>query len=117
MPALRDIISGWTNGGSVQGAAIVSEDGLLVHDALDPGTDREAIAALAIELVRNGRQLGVAGARSRLDTLVLDLEHGPAILSPIDASHTLIVFAGAGTDIGPLLYEIRTQRAAVSAAI
>ncbi|MEO8448869.1 MAG: roadblock/LC7 domain-containing protein [Gemmatimonadota bacterium] len=117
MPALRDLISGWTNGESVHGAAIVSEDGLLVHDALDPGTDREAIAALAIELIRNGRQLGMAGARSRLDTVVLDLEHGPAILSPLDASHTLIVFAAGDTDIGALLYEIRTQRAAVSAAI
>ena len=117
MPALSEIISGWANHASVEAAAILSDDGLLVHDALDPATDREAIAALAMELVRTGRQLGIAGARARLDTLVLDLEHGPAILSPVDSQHTLIVFAATGADIGPLLYEIRTQRAAVRAAI
>jgi predicted regulator of Ras-like GTPase activity (Roadblock/LC7/MglB family) len=75
------------------------------------------VAALAVNLLRDGGQLGHAGRAGELHTVVLDLENGPAIVTPVDVRHTLVIFAQPDTDIGPLLFEIRQQREAVSAAI
>ena len=108
---------GWTSRSAIRGAAIVSEDGLLVHDGLPGGTDGEAVAALVMPLVEHGRQLSLAAGRGRLDTVVLELERGPAIVSPVDSKHTLIVLAEPESDIGPLLFEIRTERTALARAI
>ena len=117
MPGLRDLIDGWSNGRAVRGAAMISEDGLMVHQTLAAVADGEAVAALAVSLLRSGGQLGEAGRSGAVRTVVLDLTGGPAIIAPVDDRHTLIVFAKANIDIGPLLHEIGLQREAVSAAI
>jgi uncharacterized protein len=117
MATLPHPMDRWSSRDAIRGAAIVSEDGLLVYDALPAGSDREAVAALLRPLVDNGRQLGDAAGAGRLDTLVLDLEAGPAIVSPVDERHTLVVLARPDQDIGRLLFEIRTERAAVARAI
>ena len=113
---LRQIVDGWSARDRVRGAAIVSEDGLVIHDLLD-AADAEAIAALAVTIVREARQLGDAAGRAPLRTVVLDYAGGPAILTPIDGRHTLVVLAVAEQDLGLLLFEIRRERSALSQAV
>jgi hypothetical protein len=110
-------MDGWSSRDTIRGAAIVSEDGLLIHDALPAGSDREAVAALVLPLVDHGRQLSHAAGAGNLETVVLELAAGPAIVSQVDQRHTLIVLAEPARDIGLLLHEIRTERAAVARAI
>ena len=117
MLTLPHPMAGWASRGTIRGAAIVSEDGLLVHDALPAGSDREAVAALVLPLVEHSRQLSHAAGRGGVETVVLDLEGGPAIVTPVDHRHTLIVLAEPERDIGPLLFEIRTERTALAGAI
>jgi predicted regulator of Ras-like GTPase activity (Roadblock/LC7/MglB family) len=110
-------MDGWSSRSTIRGAAIVSEDGLLVHDALPVSSDREAVAALVLPLMEHGRQLSQAAGGGRLETVVLELEGGPAIVSPVDERHTLVVLAEPDRDIGGLLFEIRTDRATLAQAI
>jgi predicted regulator of Ras-like GTPase activity (Roadblock/LC7/MglB family) len=110
-------MDGWSSRDAIRGVAIVSEDGLLVHDALPAGSDREAVAALVLPLVDHGRQLSQAAGAGAIETIVLELEGGPAIVSQVDPRHTLIVLAKPARDIGLLLHEIRTERSAVARAI
>jgi predicted regulator of Ras-like GTPase activity (Roadblock/LC7/MglB family) len=114
--SLRQIVDRWSARDRIRGAAIVSEDGLVIHDALGGG-DTEAIAALAVTIVRDAGQFAEAAAGGSLRTVVLDAESGPAILSPIDARHTLVVLALPDRDLGPLLHEIRRERPALSQAV
>lgn len=113
---LRQIVDGWSARDTIRGAAIVSEDGLVIHDLL-PTADADAVAALAVTIVREARQLGDAAGDAPLRTVVLDYAGGPAVLAPIDAHHTLVVLAAPDRDIGPLLYEIRRERPALSQAV
>lgn len=115
--SLRDTINRWPSRDSIRGAAIVSEDGLVIHDALTPGTDTEAVAALAVSLVRTGQQLGHAANAGQLGAVVLELDQSPAILATLDGGHTLVVLAQPHHDLGRLLFDVRQGRSALSEAV
>lgn len=110
MGGLREIIQGLDAGASVRGAAIIGEDGLVIHDALGPGPDGEAVAALAVTTLRHAEQFGGACRSGSLQTAVFEFGEGPAILSALTPSATLVVIAHPNRDLGPLLYELRTRR-------
>lgn len=107
----------WPSHESIRAAAIVSEDGLLIHDALVGAIDREAVAALAVTLLRTGRQFGHAADSGEMGALVVELGGGPAVVAPLDTDHTLVVLAKPERDLGTLLFDIRRERAALSRAV
>jgi predicted regulator of Ras-like GTPase activity (Roadblock/LC7/MglB family) len=110
MGGLREIIQGLESGASIRGAAIIGDDGLVIHDALDPHTDGEAVAALAVTTLRHAEQFGGACRAGPLETAVFDFSGGPAILSALTPTATLVILAHPNRDLGPLLYELRTSR-------
>src|SRR5262245_7001897 len=110
MRGLREIIQGLDAGTSVRGAAIIGEDGLVIHDALGAEADGEAVAALAVTTLRHAEQFGGACRAGPLETAVFEFGEGPAILSTLASGATLVVLAHKDRDLGPLLYELRTRR-------
>ena len=110
MGGLREIIEGLDAAGCVRGAAIIGEDGLVIHDALGPGADGDAVAALAVTTLRHAEQLGGACGAGALRTAVFDFGAGPAILSTLTPTATLVVLAHPDRDLGSLLYELRARR-------
>lgn len=117
MAGLREILEGLDAGDSVRGGAIVGEDGLVIHNALTPDADEEAVAALAVTTRRHAEQLGGASRSGELRTAVFEFDGAPAILSALTPSATLVVLARPDRDLGPLLYELRTRRDALSGLI
>ena len=109
MGGLRAIMQGLEARDAVRGAAIVGEDGLVIHDALMPEADGEAVAALAVTTMRHAEQFGGAGRCGALRAAVLDFGEGPAILSALGPGATLVVLARPDRDLGPLLFELRTN--------
>ena len=110
MGGLRAIMQGLEARDAVRGAAIVGEDGLVIHDALTPDADGEAVAALAVTTMRHAEQVGGAGRCGTLRAAVLDFGGGPAILSVLGPGATLVVLARPDRDLGPLLFELRSNR-------
>ena len=114
MGGLREIIQGLGSGDLVRGAAIVGEDGLVIHDALAADADTEAVAALAVTTMRHAEQFGGAGRCGPLRSAVLDFGDCPAILTTLSPGNTLVVLARPDRDLGPLLYELRSRRDALT---
>lgn len=110
-------IDRWSSRPVIRGAAVVSEDGLVVHEALGAGVDREAVAALAVTVRRHAAQLADAAAAGSLGSIVLELTGGSVVLAALDDRHTLVVLAAPDRDLGPLLFDIRDGRAALVQAI
>ncbi len=117
MAGLRQILEDLDGGDAVRGGAIIGEDGLVIHSALTPDADDEAVAALAVTTRRHAEQLGGASKSGELHTAVFDFAGAPAILSALTPSATLVVLAKPDRDLGPLLYELRTRRDALSGLI
>ncbi len=114
MQALREVLERLDAGDAVRGGAIVGADGLIIHNALTPDADQEAIAALAVTTMRHAEQLGTSSGSGELRTAVLEYGGGPAILTPLNPSATLVVLAKPDRDLGELLYELRTRRNALT---
>ncbi len=110
-------IDRWSSRPVIRGAAVVSEDGLVVHEALGAGVDREAVAALAVTVRRHAVQLADAAAAGSLGSIVLELTGGSVVLAALDDRHTLVVLAAPDRDLGPLLFDIRDGRSALVQAI
>ena len=115
--SFRSTINQWPSRSSVRGAAVISEDGLLIHDELGPGVDREAVAALAVTVRRHAEQLGAAAEGGSLGSVVVELSQGMAVLSSLDDRHTLVVLARPDRDLGQLLFDIRSARAVLAAVV
>lgn len=109
MAGLREVIQGFSTGDLVRGAAIVGEDGLVIHDALAGDADSDAVAALAVTAMRSAGQMGSAGRCGALRTAVFDFGAGPAILTALSRGATLVILARPERDLGPLLFELRNR--------
>ncbi len=112
----RQTLDQWSSRPLILGAAIVSEDGLLVHHDLGRHVDGEAVAALSVAVRRHAEQLGTAIGGS-LGSTVMELTGGPAVVTPLDTRHTLIVLARPDADLGPLLFDIRRSRSALAGSV
>ncbi len=114
---LRTTLARWPSHDSIRAAAVVSEDGLLIHDAFDGEIDREAVAALAVTLLRAGRQLGHAANHGDLGSMVVEFAGGPAVLAGLEGNHTLVVLAKPNRDLGPLLFDVRREKTALGRSV
>lgn len=117
MPGLREVLERLDAGGSVRGGAIVGADGLIIHNALQPDADEDAIAALAVTTMRHAEQFGESSGSGELQTAVLEYGGGPAILAPLSPSATLVLLAKPDRDLGALLYELRVRRDALTGLV
>lgn len=110
---LRTLLNGIAQRPEVTGVAIISGDGLLIEHALPPGTDGEALAALAATVVRQLAELGTASRLGHPTGAVIEFSGGPAIIGMVDGA-ALFVMARPDADLGELLYLVRRHRPAVA---
>ncbi|MHB1329318.1 MAG: roadblock/LC7 domain-containing protein [Gemmatimonadales bacterium] len=107
----RESIGQWPSYIDVRGAAVISEDGLLIHDIFPYDTDGEAVAALSLALLSQAEQLGRAAGGDDVGVVVIELDAGPVVVTRLDQEHSLVVLAEPGRDLGALLFDIRRHRA------
>lgn len=118
MPALRDLIAALRNRPGVDAAIVVGRDGLVIDADATDGVDPERVAAHLPALLAAGDDLGTAAERGALATAVLEHEHGGlAVLSALSPDAMLLVLLDAAADVGPLLFELRHDRARLASLV
>ena len=111
---LRRLVDGLSSRPEITGVAVISGEGLVIEQALGPGTDAEALAALAMTLGRHGSELGASVGLGSLGTVVLEFEEGPAVMTRYRDDTALVLLARPDADLGELLYLLRRQRGAIN---
>ncbi len=111
---LHSVVHGLAARPEVTGAAIISGEGLVIHQALPVGADPEALAALATTLLRHTTELGDAARLGPLTTAVLDFGPGPVIVSALGDGAALVLLVRADADFGELLYLVRRHQPAIA---
>ncbi|MEK6598308.1 MAG: roadblock/LC7 domain-containing protein [Gemmatimonadota bacterium] len=111
---LRRLVDGLSARPEITGVAVISGEGLVIQQALGPEADPDALAALAMTLGRHGSELGESVGLGALQTLVLEFEDGPAVMTRYRDDTALVLLARPEADLGELLYLLRRQRGAIN---
>ncbi len=110
MPTLKDLLVKLSNRSEVESVFVVGQDGLLIDRAGPDGSDAEAVAAMAPNMMQNARELGDAANHEGLRTAVVEYSDGIAIVTDVSQDMLLVTFVKPGLSFGALLYELRHNR-------
>jgi len=117
MTVLAEVIRGLSAREGVQAALLLSADGLPIEHAAGEPVEPETVAALAATLAQHAGRMGEGARRGELRTAVLEFADGPVVLARVGDGDWLAVLARTDADIGPLLYDLRHHRAALTALL
>ena len=105
---LQDELQNFVSAASdVQGAALVSPDGLALASVLPGGMDEERTAAMSASMLSLGERIGRELARGTIDRIVVEGEKGYGVLVGCSNDAVLLVLAGAGVKQGLLFLEVK----------
>lgn len=117
MHPLRTVLAAFADRPDVLGAAVVSDEGLVVESALPASLDPEAIAALAATAQRTLQTLGAATGHGTPRQTVVEADRGIVILERLPTGSTLLVLAAPDGDLGALLHDLRRHAPALVALV
>jgi uncharacterized protein len=101
---LQNFVSGTPE---VQGAAVVSPDGLSLATALPAGFDEERTAAMSASILSLGESIATQLGRGAIARIVLEGDQGYSILVGCGEEGVLLVLASQNAKQGVLFLEVR----------
>jgi hypothetical protein len=114
---LRDLLGRFRAVESIDLAAVVATDGLLIESTARPGVDVDAICAVASNGLAMadalGREIDKGGA---LQT-VLEYQYGLVIIEPISSDAMLLLLAGSRDDLGYVRFLVAKHREDIDDAL
>jgi uncharacterized protein len=91
----------------VQGAAMVTPDGLPLASTLPGGMDDERVSAMSAAMLSLGDRIGKELARGEIDRIYVEGEEGFSILTSCGEDAVFLVLAGKAAKQGVLMLEIK----------
>ncbi len=101
---LQNFVSGTTD---VQGAALVTPDGLPLAASLPGGMDEERVSAMSASMLSLGERIGMELARGTIDRIFVEGNKGFGILTGCGQDAVLLVLASESAKQGLLMLEIK----------
>ena len=91
----------------IQGAAIVSADGLSIASVLAPDVEEDRVAAMSAAMVSLGERISAELGRGDLEQVYIKGKIGYALLTSVGPDAVLTVIAQGEARLGLLLLELR----------
>jgi predicted regulator of Ras-like GTPase activity (Roadblock/LC7/MglB family) len=91
----------------VQGAALVTPDGLPLGASLPGGMDEERVSAMSASMLSLGERIGMELARGSIERIFVEGDNGFSILTGCGQDAVLLVLASKSAKQGVLMLEIK----------
>jgi predicted regulator of Ras-like GTPase activity (Roadblock/LC7/MglB family) len=91
----------------IEGAAIVSPDGLAIASVLAPPIEEDRVAAMSAAMVSLGERISEELGRGKMDQVYIKGNNGFALLTAAGSQAMLTVMARGEARLGLLLLELR----------
>lgn len=91
----------------VQGAAVVTPDGLSLSSVLPGEMDEERVSAMSAAMLSLGERIGQELARGSIDRIFVDGDCGFGVLTSCGADAVFLVLASKAAKQGVLMLEIK----------
>lgn len=117
MQTIREFTSALRQRPGVNAVLVSGRDGLLIDGAASDGLDLNDLAARLPSLIAEASHLGAASRLGTCTTCIIEFGEGYAVLTTLGHESVLTVIAAKSTEIGPLLFELRSQRSRLESLI
>lgn len=115
---LESILQNFVTGASeVQGAALVSPDGLPLASSLPGDMDEERVSAMSAAMLSLGERIGSELSRGLLERIYVEGDQGYGILTSCGKHAVLLVLASKAAKQGVLMLEIKRLLPDLKAAL
>lgn len=111
---LQSFVTGTTD---VQGAALVTPDGLPLAASLPGGMDEERVSAMSAAMLSLGERIGGELARGGIDRIYVEGDKGYGILTSCGEDAVFLVLASQAAKQGLLMLEIKRALAELKAIL
>jgi predicted regulator of Ras-like GTPase activity (Roadblock/LC7/MglB family) len=101
----------------VQGAAMVTPDGLPLASSLPGGMDDERVSAMSAAMLSLGERIGKELVRGEIDRIYVEGDEGFSILTSCGQDAVFLVLAGKEAKQGVLMLEIKRAIAQLKPAL
>ncbi len=91
----------------VQGAALVTNDGLPLASSLPGAMDEERVSAMSAAMLSLGERIGQELARGTIDKIFVEGDQGYGVLTSCGEESVLLVLANKSVKQGVLMLEIK----------
>lgn len=91
----------------IEGAAIVSPDGLIIASVLAPPAEEDRVAAMSAAMVSLGERISEELGRGKLEQVYIKGSDGFALLTAAGPQAMLTIIARGDARLGMLLLELR----------
>lgn len=96
-----------TSTSDVQGAALVTPDGLPLATSLPAGMDEERVSAMSAAMLSLGERIGSELARGGVDRIYVEGDQGYGVLTSCGEDAVFLVLASKAAKQGVLMLEIK----------
>ncbi len=114
---LKQILSEFLRLDGVSAAVVVGRDGFVIESAISGKVDIEALGAMASTGVGTSEAMGQELGKGQLSQMLVELENGPILLSPLSTDELIAIVADGGANIGRVRYELKKNRERIIAAL
>ncbi len=105
---LNNVLQSFVSGtADVQGAAVVTPDGLPLATMLPSGMDDERVAAMSAAILSLGERIGKELVRGLVDRIFVQGDKGYGILTSCGEDAVFLVLAGESAKQGLVMLEIK----------
>ncbi|UYN89950.1 MAG: roadblock/LC7 domain-containing protein [Anaerolineales bacterium] len=91
----------------IEGAALVSDDGLIISSVLAPPADEDRVAAMSAAMLSLGERIARELGRGSLEQVYIKGGNGFALLTAANPNTVLTIMASNEARLGLLLLELR----------
>lgn len=91
----------------LEGASLVSADGLPISSVLRPGMEEDRIAAMSAAILSLGERVSEELAKGTLEQITIKGRDGYVILTGVGTDAVMVVLADNNAKLGLLLMEIK----------
>jgi predicted regulator of Ras-like GTPase activity (Roadblock/LC7/MglB family) len=114
MSSLGDVVHALADRPGVDAVVVASMDGLPIAHEGRPGSDPDAVAALAATAIRHASRFVEGASLGLLQTMALEGEHGTLLVTPTGGGNWLLVLVEPDANFGRVLYDLRRHRTALA---
>lgn len=114
---LKQILGEFLKIEGVNAAVVVGRDGFVIESAASGKVDIDALGAMASTGMGTAEAMGKELQKGELLQMLVELEKGPIILSPLSGDELIAIVADTTANTGRIRYDLKKNKERLIAAL